>query len=140
MAKYHGKVGFVTFAEIRPGVDREVPVEREYYGDVLRNTKRWENGAQVNDNLQINNQISIVADAYANQNLFAIRYVSWMGALWKVTNVDVQHPRLILTVGGVYNGPTPGPASGFGGTDGAGANGQVSAPSELQTDVPMHCV
>lgn len=140
MAKYHGRVGFVTFGEVTPGVDREVPVEREYYGDVTRNTKRWENGSQVNDNLQINNQISIVADAYANQNLFAIRYVSWMGALWEVTNVDVQHPRFILTVGGVYNGPTPGSASRVGGDDGSRSNGQVSATSELQADVSMHCV
>lgn len=140
MAKYHGKVGFVTFAEVTPGVDREIPVEREYYGDVTRNTKRWENGTQVNDNLQINNQISIVADSYANQNLFAIRYISWMGALWEVTSVDVQHPRLILTIGGVYNGPTSGSASRFGGDDGTGANGQVSTSSELQTDVSMCCV
>ena len=108
MAKYHGKVGFVTFAEKTPGVDVEQPIEREYFGDVIRNTKRWEQSQQVNDNLQINNQISIIADQYANQNLFAIRYVSWMGARWKVTSVDVQHPRLILSIGGVYNGPTPG--------------------------------
>lgn len=108
MAKYHGKVGFVTFIEKKPGVDVEKPVEREYFGDVIRNTKRWEQTQQVNDNLQINNQISIIADQYANQNLFSIRYVSWMGVNWKVTSVDVQHPRLILSIGGVYNGSTPG--------------------------------
>lgn len=108
MAKYHGKVGFVTFSEQTPGVDVEVPVEREYFGDVYRNTKRWTKGADINPDLTINNQISIVADQYARDNLYAIRYVSWMGTRWAISNVDVQHPRLILTIGEVYNGPTPG--------------------------------
>ena len=65
----------------------------------------YENGSGLNDDLVLNNQLSIVADAYANQHFFAIRYVRWMGALWKITNVEVQRPRLLLTVGGVYNGP-----------------------------------
>lgn len=108
MAKYHGKVGFVTFPETKPGVNTETPEEREYFGDVFRNSKKWSNGTDVNPNLTINNQISIVADAFARDNLFAIRYVSWMGALWTVISVDVQYPRLILNIGEVYNGPTPG--------------------------------
>lgn len=128
MAKYHGKIGFIATREIRPGVDIEVAEEREYFGDVIRNSKRWENGAKVNDDLQINNQISIVADAYANQNLFAIRYASWMGTRWKITSVDVQHPRLILSIGGVYNGPTPRPSDEAGGSYGGGSNGQVPTP------------
>lgn len=116
MAKYHGKIGFVTFTESSPGVKVETPVEREYFGDVLRNSKRWETAQQLNDNLTVNNQISIVADQYARDNLFAIRYAYWMNARWKITSVDVQHPRLILTIGGVYNGSTPGPTDGTGGT------------------------
>lgn len=108
MAKYHGKVGFVTFSEKTPGVDVEVPIEREYFGDVYRNTKRWGKGTDINPDLTINNQISIVADQYARDNLYAIRYISWMGTLWSISNVDVQYPRLILTIGEVYNGPTPG--------------------------------
>lgn len=123
MAKYHGKIGFVAFVETSPGVDVERPVEREYYGDILRNSKRWESGQQVNPNLTINNQISIVADPYARDNLFAIRYASWMGTLWEITSVDVQYPRMILSIGGVYNGPTPRSASGSGRYDGAGCDG-----------------
>lgn len=123
MAKYHGKIGFVTFVEKSLGVDVEEPVEREYYGDVLRNTKRWESAQQVNPNLTINNQISIVADPYARENLFAIRYASWMGSLWDITSVDVQYPRLILSIGGVYNGPTPGSASRSGRDDGCRCDG-----------------
>lgn len=111
MAKYHGVIGFVEFKEIAPGVSDEIPTEREYYGDVLQNNKRWEAGSDINDNIQINNRISIIADEYANDNLFAIRYISWKKSFWKVTNAEVQRPRIILTIGGVYNGPAARSAS-----------------------------
>jgi hypothetical protein len=108
MAKYYGKVGYgPTTVETAPGVWTEVIVEREYTGDIQRNTRRLQAGESVNDDLSVNNLISIVADPYANENFFAIRYVSWMGTLWKVTEVEVQNPRLLLRLGGVYNGPTP---------------------------------
>lgn len=107
MAKYHGRIGFVTFEETAPSVMSEVPVEREYFGDVTRISKRWEKSEHLNDNLQVNNQFSIVADAYARDNLFAIRYITWMGSKWQVTSAEVQYPRLILTIGGVYNGESP---------------------------------
>lgn len=106
--KYHGKIGFVTFQEKTPGVDVEVAVEREYFGDIIRNTKRWDTAQQVDPNMQINNQISIIIDPYLKENLFTIRYASWMGSLWNISSVDVQYPRMILSLGGVYNGPTPG--------------------------------
>ena len=108
MAKYAGKVGYApTTVETAPGVWTEVVVERDYVGDILRNTRKLQTGESVNDDLSVDNSISIVADAYANENIFAIRYVQWMGALWKVTNVEVQSPRLLLRLVGVYNGPTP---------------------------------
>lgn len=107
MAKYHGRIGFVTFEETAPSVISEVPVEREYFGDATRISKRWEKSEHLNDNLQVNNQFSIVADAYARDNLFAIRYITWMGSKWQVTSAEVQYPRLILTIGGVYNGESP---------------------------------
>jgi hypothetical protein len=110
MAKYYGKVGYgPTSVETKPGVWTEVIVEREYVGDILRNTRRLESGESVNDDLSVNNLISIVADPYANENFFAIRYVTWMGALWKVTEVEVQSPRLLLRLGGKYNGPIAPP-------------------------------
>lgn len=103
MAKFYGAIGYVEFVDKGLGVWEEVTTERKYTGDILRNTRRWENGQTLNDNLNINNQFSIVADAYAYEHFFAMRYISWMGTLWKVTNVEVQRPRLILTIGGVYN-------------------------------------
>lgn len=104
MAKFYGIVGYVATEETSPGVWEEVQTERDYTGDVLRNTRRWESSGHLNDDLNVNNSISIVADAFAYQHFFAIRYVKWMGASWKVTNVEVQRPRLLLTIGGVYNG------------------------------------
>ena len=107
MARFFGKIGYVEEStETTPGVWEEQVTERDYYGDVLRNARRLEPGESVNDNLRINNTISVVADAYATLNFFAMRYVRWMGTPWKITNVEVQSPRLILTIGEVYHGPT----------------------------------
>ena len=106
MAKYYGEIGFAETIETAPGVyDASHISKGMYYGDVLRNTRRWDKGEGANDNLNVNNTISIVADAYAMNHFFAIRCISWMGARWEVTNVEVQPPRLLLTIGGVYNGP-----------------------------------
>lgn len=106
MAKYYGQVGYEETTETRPGIFTPSITERNYYGDVLRNARRLESGEKINDDVVVNNSLSIVADPYAYQHFFAIRYIRWMGTLWKVTNVEVQSPRLILTIGGVYNGPT----------------------------------
>ena len=106
MAKYYGQLGYAEMQETRPGIFKEVITERSYAGDVLRNARKLESGEAINDNVVVNNSLSVVADPYAYQHFFAIRYVRWMGTLWKVTNVEVQSPRLILTIGGVYNGPT----------------------------------
>lgn len=81
-------------------------VERNYYGDVVRNNRRLDDSQSVNPNISVNNSISIVADPYANENFTAIRYVRWMNKLWTVSNIEVQRPRLLLELGGVYNGPT----------------------------------
>lgn len=104
MAKFYGAIGYAETKETAPGVWTESITERNYSGDVIRNTGKWQKGENLNDDLTINNSISIVADPFANQNFYAMRYVKWMGASWKITNVEVQRPRLILTIGGVYNG------------------------------------
>lgn len=107
MAKFFGKVGYAAAAEIENGVWEDQITEVKYYGDVIRNTRRLQNGSELNSDLTVSNSISIVADAYANEHFFAIRYVEWGGALWTVTNVEVQSPRLILQLGGVWDGSTP---------------------------------
>lgn len=108
MAKFYGAIGYAETVETRPSIWQETVIERSYYGDITRNTRRLENGESVNDNVVISNNVSVVADPYAYQHFFAIRYVQWMGTAWKVTNVEVQSPRLLLTIGGVYNGQTAG--------------------------------
>jgi hypothetical protein len=103
--KFFGLVGFVTTAtETAPGVFKEGVVEYEYYGDIVRNARELEQAAKVNDDFSVSNSISIVADDYANEHFHAIRYVKWAGALWAVPTVEVQSPRLLLRLGGIYNG------------------------------------
>jgi hypothetical protein len=80
--------------------------ERAYFGDVIRNTRQLRAGEKVNDDISVTNSISIVADSFAYTNIFAMRYIRWMGTLWVVADVDVQSPRLLLSLGGVYHGPT----------------------------------
>lgn len=104
MAKWYGVVGYATIKETRPGIWEEVIDERNYYGDVIRNSHRLQTVDQLNDNINVSNEISIVSDPFANENFHSIRYVEFMGAKWKITNVEVQYPRLLLTIGGVYNG------------------------------------
>lgn len=104
MAKYYGKIGFAESVESAPGVHVEKIVERNYYGELVRNSRRLQSANQLNDNINISNEISIVADPYADKNFHMIRYIEFMGTKWKISNVEVQPPRLILTAGGVWNG------------------------------------
>ena len=95
MAKFYVNIGFNATMETAPGVSTPQITERPYYGDVTRNTRRLD-GNQVNDNVRISNTISIVADPFANENIHTMLYVVYMGAKWKISDIDVQYPRLIL--------------------------------------------
>ena len=103
MAKFYGNVGFADTVATEPGLWEEKVIARPYYGDLSRNFRKLESSGRMNDDINVSNEISIVSDPYANLNFHAIRYIEFMGAKWKVTNVEVQYPRLILTIGGVYN-------------------------------------
>ena len=103
MAKFYGSVGYAVSEETVPGVWEERIVEHSYYGDVIRNNRKLQSSSQLNDNIVVSNEISILSDPFANENFHSMRYVEFMGAKWKITNVEVQYPRLILTIGGVYN-------------------------------------
>lgn len=104
MGKWFGRIGYVEQLETTPGVWEEKIVERNYYGDVVRNYRKLEPSGEVNDNINVSMEISIVADPYAIQNFHAMRYIEYMGSLWKLSNVEVNYPRLILQIGGLYNG------------------------------------
>lgn len=109
MARFHGKVGYAgDDIETAPGVWVEGIIERDYSGDVLRNTRQLREGEGVNPNLSVSNSISVVADEFASLHFHAIRFVEWAGTCWTVTDVEVQRPRLILRLGEVYNGRRAG--------------------------------
>lgn len=103
MARFSGYIGYGATVETAPGVWEEKIVRKKYYGDVTRNTRRAESGEGLNTDLNISNQISIVADPYARSNFQLMRYVELRGTKWCVTSVDEQYPRLILSLGGVYS-------------------------------------
>lgn len=104
MAKYYGTLGFSISTETRPGVWTEGITTRNYSGDVIRQSYRWQNSNKVVEDLNISNRISIVMDNFVKDNLGALKYATYMGSNWKITDVEVEYPRLILTLGGLYNG------------------------------------
>lgn len=107
MARFFGRVGYGETVESAPGVWVDEIVEYSYYGDVIRDSRELRQGENLNMDLSVQNSISIMADEYANEHFFAIRYVEWAGSLWTISSVEVQRPRLLLRLGEVYNGPTP---------------------------------
>lgn len=106
MARFADVVGFAISTEVRPGVFKDVITERTYFGDVRRAARQAITSDKVNDDIVVENTIEIVADSYASEQIFAIRYVKWAGTNWKVSNVENQGVRLLLRLGGRWNGPT----------------------------------
>lgn len=104
MAKWYGAIGYAETKETKPGVWEEQITEHKYFGDLIRNNRRLQGSQNLNDDITISNQISILSDPYAVQHFHAMRYAELFGTKWKVSSVDVQYPRLILELGGVYNG------------------------------------
>lgn len=104
MNKFYGEIGYSIQTETYPGVWEEQIEERTYSGDVIRNMSRVQEAQKVNDDINVDNKISIIADPFAYNNFYTMKYIRWMGALWKIKSVEVQRPRLILTIGGIYNG------------------------------------
>ena len=107
MSKWYGKIGFVETVDKGYGVWKPEVVEKYYFGEIKRNTSKWSsNSRSTNYNVNISNQISIISDPYLEKSLQSIRYIEFMGALYDVTDIEVRYPRLILSIGGVYNGET----------------------------------
>lgn len=113
MAKFYGAIGYGNTVDTGDGVWVDEITEVKYYGDVVKNTRHLQETENLNEDIVVRNSISIVADAYANEHFFAIKYIKWAGAYWTVTDVEVQPPRLLLRLGRIYNGPkapvTPDP-------------------------------
>ncbi|QEQ93878.1 hypothetical protein SEA_KARDASHIAN_13 [Streptomyces phage Kardashian] len=107
MTRFSGKVGYGVTVETSPGVHEDQIHERSHFGDVERNSLKFREGESVNNDLSVSNSISILADAYAIEHIASIRYVEWLGALWTISEVELRSPRILLRLGGVYNGPRP---------------------------------
>lgn len=101
--RYYGDIGYFGTVETKPGFFEEKLTFRKAQGDVIRNTKRNQLTSNVNDNIMVNNSISIVADPYAREHFFQIKCARWQGTLWNVSSVEVQFPRLILELGEPYH-------------------------------------
>lgn len=103
MSKFYGPIGFATTKESAPDVYVEEIVEKKYYGDIIKDYRKLNSPSdQLNRNIDISNRISIVADPFAQNNFHMMRYVGYMGSNWKIVDVEVQYPRLILSIGGLY--------------------------------------
>jgi len=103
MARWYGTIGYAEVTETEPGVWTETIVPRKYYGDLNRNIRHISSNDKVNEDISVNNELSIVSDPYAMENFYQMRYAEFMGVKWKVSSVEVRYPRLILSLGGVYN-------------------------------------
>lgn len=103
MAKWFGQIGFSLVMETEPGIWEEQIIEKPYYGELLKCNRRWDSSGGINDNINFSNQISILSDPFASNNMGYIRYVTFNGTKWKVNSVDVEYPRLKFTLGGIYN-------------------------------------
>lgn len=106
-SRFYGAVGYGHSTETAPGVWEDVITERKLFGDVRKDTLQVRGGEKLNRDLTVQNSISVVADAYANENFHAIKYVVWSGTAWEVNEATIEAPRILLRLGGVYNGPRP---------------------------------
>lgn len=102
--KFCGRIGYIYEREIRPGITVSDPEEHLAYGDVLSNVRRWQTDSDINDDLTTSNRISILADTFLCEHMSAMRYCKWLGTAWEIKSVELNYPRAILTLGGVYNG------------------------------------
>lgn len=112
MAKYSGKIGFAVSEETAPGVWNESVIERQYYGDVYRNRTQLQIGGSqyrtddnsINGSLSLSNMISVLADPFAFEHFYSMRYITYLGKKWVISSLEVEYPRIVLTIGGLYNG------------------------------------
>ena len=105
MAKYYDSIGYVIQTEVTPGVWQDTIIEKKYRGDIILNQLRWQGADKANDDINIDNSISIIADPFAYDHVCYMKYIKWIGQKWKIQSFAVQRPRVVLQLGGVYNGP-----------------------------------
>lgn len=104
MAKFYGSIGYVETVETTPGVWKEVITEKPCYGDLIKSSRNLSSSGEINDDVTLSNNVSIISDPYTVNNIANMRYITFRGTKWKITSVDIDYPRLTLVTGGVYHG------------------------------------
>lgn len=104
MGRFYGAIGFISTYESEPGIWETKSIERKYYGTVQKRSYRWDSSSHINDDLNVSNVISIIADSYLLKNAYAMKYIEFSGSKWKISSFEIDRPRITLTIGGLYNG------------------------------------
>lgn len=119
MAKFYGAIGYSIITETSPGVWIDEVVERNYTGDEIKAKRIWQPSENVNPNFTISDSISIVADEFMLANMQMMKYVRWRGAVWSINSISIDRPRMVLAIGGLFNGNTTSssPVDETGGTE-----------------------
>ncbi|NLE05469.1 MAG: hypothetical protein GX638_11810 [Crenarchaeota archaeon] len=104
MAKFYGVIGYAKQVERSPGVWVDEIVEKTYRGDIVLNQQRWQTSENFHENINIDNSISIIADEYLYNNIGFMKYIQWNGTKWKIQSIAFNRPRVVLQIGGIYNG------------------------------------
>lgn len=107
MAKFYGAIGYALQIESKPGVWIDEVIEKNYRGDIILDQRRWQSDEKVNDNINIDNSISIIADEYAYNNIGSMKYIIWNNVPWKIQSFSINRPRIVIQIGGIYNGERP---------------------------------
>lgn len=101
--KFYGPLGFAEPVEGPVGVFIDEITEYNYYGDVIRIVNHTQGAEKVNDDIKMNNQISVLVDPYALENFANLRYITFNNSKWEVSAVELAYPRLIISFGGLYH-------------------------------------
>lgn len=104
MAKFYGPIGYAVQSETVPGIWEDTIIEKNYRGDIVLSQQRWQSSEHVNDNFNLDNSISIIADEFAFKNLGAMKFIVWHDTPWKIQSISINRPRIVIQIGGVYNG------------------------------------
>jgi hypothetical protein len=103
MSRCSGLIGYALAGETQPGVWTENITEKIYYGDVVRDNRRIVDQGEINGSININNNISVVSNKFMLDNLAFMRYITFANSKWKISSVDIRSPRVVITLGGLYN-------------------------------------
>lgn len=103
MAKFSGVIGFTITSETSPGVWTDNIVEKSYTGDLNRHYRRWDPSPNKHDDIIFSQDISILQDPYLNSNIQNVIYVKYQGVKWSVRSIDIQYPRVTITLGGEWH-------------------------------------